>query len=160
MIRKLLRCLSIISCSGLVACKEPVIKNIQTDGDNRFLLMQCPPYGNLRFMIDDGEALAEDWTTEKTECINWIQDNWNELWPIVEDKFDEMASRYAYGEQKLEPHIINIKNTLCICPNDKDHWSISLSIIKERPGSKRKPGSHSLCIDMERDKVLEYQPVY
>ena len=122
--------------------------------------MNCHPHGDLRFIIDDGAALDEDWTTDKTECLNWIQDNWKTLWPIVESKFEEMAADYAYGEQKLEPHLRNDKNTLYIRPTDNDLWSISLSIIKERPELKRRPGSHSFCIDMDRDKVLEYQPVY
>ena len=160
MINRLLKWLSLISCGGLISCKEPQIKNIQIEGDRKYLNMECPPYGSLRFIVDDGQALDEDWTSEKTECLNWIQDNWKTLWPIVESKFEEMAARYAYGEQKLEPHVKNEKNTLYIRPEDEGRWSVSLSVIKERPGSNGRPGGHSFCLDMGRDKVLDYQLVY
>ncbi len=160
MIHKLFRWLPLISCCGLISCKEPQINNVQIDGDRKYLNLECPPYGGLRFMVDDGQALDEEWTNENTECLNWIQDNWKALWPIVESKFEEMAARYADGEKRLEDHLKNEKNTLYIRPGDDGHWSVSLSLIKERSGPSGRPGSNSFCLDMDRDKVLDYQLVY
>ncbi len=150
---KFMKWLSLLSFASLMGCKEPEVRNIQTEGDTRFLTMPCPPYGNLRFLLDDGEDLDEEWNQEKTHCINWIQENWQVIWPVVEVAFNEMANRYAYGETKLEPHLINPKNSLSIRPADRDHWTLALRIKRER-------GGHAFCIDLERGKILEYQPVY
>jgi hypothetical protein len=153
MLSKLLKWLTSLSCTSLMGCKDPSAKNIQTDDNRQLLTMQCPPYGSLRFFVDDGGNLGEEWSTEKTECINWIQNNWQTLWPVVEEKLNEMATCYAYGETKLKPHLMNPKNSLSIRPSDLDHWTIALSI-------KREWGGHAFCIDLEREKVVEYQPVY
>lgn len=142
-----------ISCTGLMGCKEPIVKNIETEGDKRFLTMQCPPYGDLRFFVDDGGELGEEWNAEKTECTNWIQDNWQRLWPIVEEELNEMAGRYAYGEKRLEPHLMNPKNTLSIQPTDRNHWTVALGI-------KLQHGGHAFCIDLDGEKVVDGQPVY
>ena len=129
------------------------MKNLQTDGNRQFLTMHCPPYGHLRVFLDDGEAMGEEWNADKTKCMNWIQDNWQTLWPIVEGKLNEMAARYAYGEKNLEPHLMNPRNSLIIDSSDQHHWGISLEIRLEH-------GGHAFCIDLNRDQVTDYQPVY
>lgn len=126
---------------------------IENNGYRHFLIMQCPPYGSFRFTVDDGANLEEEWNTEKTECINWIEGNWLKLWPIVEEKFNEMATRYAYGETKLEPHLMNPKNSLRIRPSDRYCWTIALNIELQH-------GGHAFCIDLEGEDVVEYQSVY
>ena len=133
--------------------QESTIRNAYIEADRQFLTMQCPPHGSLRFNLDDGEALGEDWNPVKVSCMNWIQDNWEGLWPVVEGQLNNMVTNYAYGEKSLRPHLTNPRNSLIIRPIDQTQWAISLEIQLEH-------GGHAFCIDLDGDTVIDYQAVY
>ncbi len=132
-----------------IAC--PYCANL-FEAEDSFIMLTCPPYGKLHFAVDDGEALGDEWNSDKARCLGWLQKNWQAVWPVVHEKLNEMAEHYAYGETRLEPHITNAQNSLIIVPRDAELWGGSLEIEAD--------GSGAFCIDMNRDQVVEYQSVY
>jgi hypothetical protein len=149
-IKKVIAMLSVV---GLTCCKPSAIKNVHKDGEKTFLILECPPYGATKVFVDDGMGLGDEWEPQQIQNVNWIQDNWDVLWPKILEKFYEMASNYAYGEKRLDPHMRNPKNKLAILPNTVEEWSISLEIELEH-------GGHAFCIDFEGLNVTHFQPVY
>ena len=138
---------------GLTCCKPSTIRDVNNDGKKQFLRLECPPYGTSSVFLSDGTGFGGQWEPQQIACANWIQDNWEVLWPRILGKLEEMASNYAYGEKRLEPHMQNPKNSLVILPNTIDDWSISLEIELEH-------GGHAFCIDFDRLDVTHHQPVY